>query len=109
MAAKFELISKNGKFRFNLKSGNGQVVLSSETYNSKASAKNGIASVKKNGAKSAAFERRQSKDGSPYFVLLAANNEIIGKSQMYASKSSMENGIQSVIKNAKATIVEVEE
>ena len=36
-----------GKFRFNLLSTNGQVVVTSEAYNSKASAKNGIKSVQK--------------------------------------------------------------
>jgi uncharacterized protein YegP (UPF0339 family) len=110
MAGKFELISKKDKFRFNLKAGNGQVILSSETYNTKASARNGIESVKKNSKGDDRFERRAAKDGSPYFVLLAKNNEIIGKSQMYASKSNMENGIDSVQKNAGgAPTVEIEE
>ena len=49
MAAKFELYTdKAGKFRFNLKAGNGEVIATSEAYESKASAKNGIESVKKN-------------------------------------------------------------
>ena len=49
MAAKFELKkSANGKFHFNLKAGNGEIIATSETYNSKDAAKNGIESVKKN-------------------------------------------------------------
>ena len=36
-----------GKFRFSLHSTNGQIVATSEAYNSKASAMNGIRSVKK--------------------------------------------------------------
>ncbi|MBT9605694.1 MULTISPECIES: DUF1508 domain-containing protein [unclassified Microbacterium] len=49
MAGKYELYSdKAGKFRFRLKAGNGQVIASSEAYESKASALNGIASVKAN-------------------------------------------------------------
>ena len=36
-----------GKFRFSLLSTNGQIVATSEAYNSKASAMNGIRSVKK--------------------------------------------------------------
>ncbi len=36
-----------GKFRFNLLASNGQVVATSETYNSKASAMGGIRSIKK--------------------------------------------------------------
>jgi uncharacterized protein len=51
MAAKFELyVDKGGEFRFNLKAANGEVIASSEGYKSKASAKNGIESVKKNAA-----------------------------------------------------------
>ena len=51
MAAKFELFKdKGGKFRFNLKAANGEIIASSEAYSSKASALNGIESVKKNAA-----------------------------------------------------------
>lgn len=51
MAAKFELyVDKGGEYRFNLKAANGEVIASSEGYKSKASAKNGIESVKKNAA-----------------------------------------------------------
>jgi len=49
MAGKFELYSdKGGKFRFRLKAGNGEIIAVSEAYESKASAKNGIESVRKN-------------------------------------------------------------
>ena len=39
---------KNGEFQFNLKAGNGQVILSSEGYTTRAACDNGIESVKKN-------------------------------------------------------------
>ena len=49
MAGKFEVYKdKAGKFRFRLKTGNGQVVATGEAYESKKSCLNGIASVKKN-------------------------------------------------------------
>jgi uncharacterized protein len=49
MAGKFELYAdKAGKYRFRLKAGNGEIIASSEAYNSKASAKNGIESVRTN-------------------------------------------------------------
>lgn len=39
MAGKFELkVAKNGQFHFNLLAGNGQVILQSEMYETKASA-----------------------------------------------------------------------
>ncbi|TQL44977.1 hypothetical protein FB562_2386 [Homoserinimonas aerilata] len=50
MAGKFELYTdKGGEFRFRLKAGNGEVIaLSSEGYTTKAAAKNGIESIRKN-------------------------------------------------------------
>ena len=48
-AKRFESkVAKNGKFHFNLKATNGQVIGSSEMYESQTSCENGIASVKKN-------------------------------------------------------------
>jgi uncharacterized protein YegP (UPF0339 family) len=49
MAGKFELYKdKQGQYRFRLKSGNGQVIAVGEAYESKASALNGIDSVRRN-------------------------------------------------------------
>lgn len=95
MAAKFILKKSGDEFMFNLQAGNGQVILTSERYKAKASATNGIDSVKKNADDDARYERRESKSGKPYFVLKAANHEIIGTSQMYADAGSMEEGIAS--------------
>lgn len=101
MAGTFVIeVGKTGKFRFNLKSGNHQVILSSEQYETKAAAQNGIESVRKNAADDGCFVRKVAKDGSPYFVIKARNGETIGKSEMYSSKSGMENGIKSVATNA---------
>jgi uncharacterized protein len=101
MPAKFEIkAGRTGKFRFNLKASNGQVILTSEAYEKRAAATKGIESVRKNSQNESRFERKTAKDGSPYFVLKAANGEPIGKSEMYRTKSSMENGISSVTKNA---------
>lgn len=101
MAGKFEIkTGKTGKVRFNLKAGNGQIILTSEAYDTRKAAEGGIASVKKNAGDDKRFERKTAKDGSPYFVLKAANGEPIGKSEMYKTVSSMENGIASVGKNA---------
>ncbi len=101
MAGKFEIkAGKTGKFRFNLKASNGQVILTSEAYDARAAAVRGIESVRKNSANDKRFERKTAKNGSAYFVLKAANGEPIGKSEMYKSTASMENGIASVGKNA---------
>ena len=108
MAAKFEIKkSADEQFMFNLKAANGEVILTSETYSQKRSAEQGIASVKANASDDSRFERKTAKDGSPYFVLKAANGEIIGKSEMYSSVAAMEKGIASVVTNAaEAEIVD---
>lgn len=100
MAAKYEIKStSNGEYMFNLKAGNGEIILTSERYKQKASAENGIQSVRQNSPNDDRYDRRTAKDNSPYFVLRAANNEIIGRSEMYSSNSAMENGIASVKTN----------
>jgi uncharacterized protein YegP (UPF0339 family) len=101
MPAKFEIkAGRTGKFRFNLKASNGQVILTSEAYETRGAASKGIQSVKKNAGNDKRFERKTAKDGSAYFVMKAANGEPIGKSEMYKTARSMENGIVSVGKNA---------
>lgn len=55
--ARFErLESSNGKPYFNLKSTNGQIIGSSEMYESVASRENGIESVKKNAPDATVFD-----------------------------------------------------
>jgi uncharacterized protein len=96
MAGKFELKkSANDKFFFNLLASNGQIILTSEMYESKASALNGIASVQKNSADDGRFSRMEGKNKAPYFTLKAGNHQIIGQSQMYESEKSRDNGIKS--------------
>ena len=100
MAAHYELKSSaHDKFMFNLKAANGEVILTSEAYNSKESALKGIESVKVNSPHDAQFERKESTASQPYFVLKAKNHETIGKSEMYKSTGAMEKGIESVKTN----------
>lgn len=108
MAGKFELkVAKDGQFMFNLKAGNGQVILTSELYRTKASAENGIESVRKNAPDDAHYERTENKNGEPYFKLKAGNGQEIGRSEYYSSVAAMENGIASVKTNAPdAPVVE---
>jgi uncharacterized protein len=51
---------------------------------------------------SGTFEIKKAKDGEFYFHLKATNGQIILASEMYVAKSSAENGIESVKKNASA-------
>lgn len=100
MAGKYELKqTASGKFKFDLKAGNGQVILSSELYESKAAAQNGIESVRTNSPLDERYDRKEASDGSPYFNLKAGNHQVIGTSEMYSSTSARDNGIESVKTN----------
>ena len=106
MAGKFELYKdKAGEFRFRLKAGNGETILASEGYKQRASADNGIESVKKNAPDDARYERKTASNGKPYFVLKAANHQVIGNSEMYSSESARDNGIASVKANGPTTTI----
>ena len=98
-------VAKDGQFMFNLKAANGQVILTSELYKTKASAENGIASVQKNGVDAKNFEYRVAKNDKPYFVLKAANHQEIGRSQYYSSQAAAEKGVESVINNASSAVI----
>ena len=114
--------AKNG-VKFNLKAGNGEVIGTSEVYNSRASLENGIASVKKNAPEAPVenqtvenfekktcpkFEVYTDKAGKARFRLKARNGEIILASQGYASSQSCLAGVESVKKNAaEANIAEI--
>lgn len=111
------IIKKNsaGKYMFNLKAGNGEVIATSEAYESKDSCKKGIESVRKN-AVEAVLEDQTIKGFpeqlNPKFVIFkdkaekfrfhlkAINGEIILASGSYTVKASCKNGIDSVRKNA---------
>jgi uncharacterized protein len=96
---------KDDKFYFNLTAKNGQVILTSQGYKGKDGCKNGIASVKKNSSNKKHYERKDSKGGQYYFVLKAANSKVIGKSQMYKTNDSSENGIDSIRTNARQATI----
>ncbi|NLG73143.1 MAG: YegP family protein [Chloroflexi bacterium] len=97
MPAQYKLRkSSNGQFYFSLTAENNEPILASEMYKSKDGALKGIESVRVNSPEDSRYVRNTSSDGKYYFVLRAANNEPIGRSEMYSSKQGMENGIQAV-------------
>src|SRR5690606_20246409 len=100
-------VAKNGDFYFNVKAGNGEVILSSEMYKSKASCDNGISSVKENSPSDEKYDRKTASNGKHYFNLKARNGQVIGSSEMYESAAGRDKGIESVNKNAPdASVVE---
>jgi uncharacterized protein YegP (UPF0339 family) len=106
MAGWFELSkSSDGQFRFVLKAGNAETILSSELYKARASAENGIASVQTNSGAEERYERKTAANGKSFFNLKAANSQVIGTSQMYASEASREVGIASVKENGSSATI----
>jgi len=109
---------------FNLKAGNGEVIMTSQIYADEKSCRNGIESVMKNAPvaeiedqtvegfetkKNPKFEVYADKSGDTRFRLKATNGQVIGTGQGYASKSGCMNGIESIKKNAVDAKIEVEE
>ena len=119
---KFVMRKTNTGVKFDLKATNGQVIATSEVYNSDASCKNGIASVAKNApianvedqtvenfeaAKCPKFEIYKDNAGEFRFRLKATNGQVIAVSEGYTSMANCVNGIESVKKNAvDAEVVE---
>ena len=119
---KFVIRTVNSGVKFDLKATNGQVILTSEVYTTKAACRNGVESIMKNAPVANVedqtvegfetvthhkFEMYQDKAGEYRFRLKARNGEIIGVSEGYTSKANCVNGVESVKKNAaEAEIVE---
>lgn len=107
ITAKFELKkTANNEFLFNLTAGNGEIILTSERYQAKPGALNGIESVRKNAAEAHRLEPRGAAPGQPYFVLKAAPGDIIGHSETYSSGQGLEKGIASVQQHVLAARVD---
>ena len=119
---KFVVRTTKTGIKFDLKATNGEVIATSEVYNTKASCLNGVKSVAKNApvanvedqtvenfekAKCPKFEMYVDKKGEFRFRLKATNGQIIATSEGYTTKAACDNGIESVKKNAvDAPVVE---
>jgi uncharacterized protein YegP (UPF0339 family) len=86
----------DGQYYFDVVADNGQNVLRSEGYKTAAGMQNGIASVVSNGVDLASFQVSEASDGEYYFNLVAPNNEVIGTSQLYSTKSNATRGTKAV-------------
>ena len=106
MSACFELSrASDGQFRFVLKAANGEIILNSEMYKAKGGAETGIASVRINCTQDARYDLKEAANGKFYFNLKAANSQIIGTSQMYATAQSRDEGVASVKANGVTKLV----
>jgi uncharacterized protein YegP (UPF0339 family) len=94
--SRVEVLESDKGFRFNLHAGNGEIVLSSESYTTKASAWNGAFAIQDASANEGAFALKTATDGRVYFTLTAENGQVVGVSQMYTSRTAAQAGIASV-------------
>ncbi|PVZ81156.1 hypothetical protein C9426_31935 [Serratia sp. S1B] len=97
--------SSNGQYHFVLKTSNGEIILSSERYASKASAENGIVSVQTNSPLKTQFEIKISNDNKPYFVLKAKNQQVIGTSPLYSSQRAAQDALESAVMHGPSSEV----
>jgi len=103
---KFEITKQvNGEFRFSLKAGNGETILTSEGYATKSNCQNGIDSVKRNAPDENKYDRKISSNGKFYFTLEAANGQTIGISELYENETGRNNGIMSVKTQAPDAVI----
>ena len=94
---KVDLWQSADGWHFHLKSGNGAILLASESYTDRTGAINGILSLMDNGADPGKYQVAQTATG--YVVhLVAANNEIISFSQVYATKASATRAVTSCVR-----------
>ena len=119
---KFVVRQVSSGVKFDLKATNGQVIATSEVYDSEAACKNGIASVQKNAPEAAVenqtvegyavekhpkFEVYEDKSGEYRFRLKATNGQVIAVGEGYKTLANCLNGVESVKKNApEAEVVE---
>ena len=106
-ATKYQLFQSNAneKYYFNLKAGNGEIILNSQGYISKQGAYTGIESVRVNSPHDNRYDRYDSQ-GNYSFNLKAANGEIIGRSEMYTTAAMRNQGIESVKKNGPIAVTD---
>lgn len=91
------------QYRFNLHAGNGEKILHSEGYTTESSCDNGIRSCQINSQIDSRYEDHTAKNGQYYFVLKAANGQIIGVSEMYTTAFARADGKVSVKANGSTT------
>lgn len=95
--ARFEIFQgKDGKYYFRLRASNGEIILTSQGYTTLQACRKGIRSVRANAGLPNRYRARTDRSGEPYFVLLAGNHEVIGRSESYSSQAACERGIRAV-------------
>ena len=119
--SRFVIKKVNTGLKFDLYAGNGQDIVSSEVYSSRAAALRGIESIRKNAASAhfldltgpeqspqpnPKFELYRDRAGQYRFRLRSRNGKIIAVSDGYGAKAAALSGLDSVRKNAADAALE---
>jgi uncharacterized protein YegP (UPF0339 family) len=88
----------DGQWHFNLKSGNGSILLTSEAYTSRTGAINGALSTLENGVDKAQFVIKPAANKGFVLNLKAANGQVISYSEVYSTKSNATRAVTSCVK-----------
>lgn len=91
---------RNGHFIFNLKGSNGEIILASATFCSKASAENAIHFARYNAPDESNYELMRTQSQRPYFILRGKNYQILGQSVPYNSETAARQAIKAAMKYA---------
>lgn len=96
---------ESGKFHFNFFAKNGEIVLSSQSYDSEEAAYNGAFAVREEGVNAAAYTVKQNVSGGFFFNVTALNGQVIGTSQQYTTKQGAQAGVAALQKLLPAITV----
>ena len=119
---KFVIRRIRSGIKFDLKAANGQIIATSEVYETKNTCLNGVESVRKNATTEKVedqpvsskvltnpkFEVYGDKSGAFRFRLKSRNGQIIAVSEGYTTHQACLDGVESVRKNAPDATVEEE-
>ena len=87
-------------FSFIFVNAEGKTIVKSENYAQKASAKNGIESVKKNCQEDARYEFKESTNGKFFFNIKSTNGQVVGTSALFANEDERSAAITELKANA---------
>lgn len=97
--ATFELSDVTGLYTFTLRGADGEIIVFSRQYKTKASALEAIQSLKRD-APSAWFDLESNAAGEHRFVLRGADGEIIVASGPYETRKAAEEAVQRLKRDA---------
>jgi uncharacterized protein len=94
-------------FSFVFVNEDGKTIIKSENYAQKASAKNGIESIKKNCQEDSRYELKESSNGKAFFNIKSTNGQIVGTSALFDSEAIRSSAISELkAKSADAQVIE---